>query len=74
MQTVVPCPGALLRIQMRPPWLSSTTRRASGYLSEFDFRYNARRMNDGERTALAIQSASGKRLTYKQQIAKPDVA
>jgi transposase-like protein len=33
------------------------------YLGEFDFRYNARYMNDGERTELAIQSASGKRLS-----------
>jgi transposase-like protein len=39
------------------------------YLSEFDFRYNARRMDDGERTALAIRSADGKRLTYADQIA-----
>ena len=53
---------------------SVTKKHLHRYLSEFDFRYNARRMNDGERTALAIQSASGKRLTYKQQIAKPDVA
>ncbi|HEV2329844.1 MAG TPA: IS1595 family transposase [Verrucomicrobiae bacterium] len=33
------------------------------YLGEFDFRYNARYMNDGERTELAIQSAQGKRLS-----------
>lgn len=35
------------------------------YVSEFQFRYNARNINDGERTALAIQSAVGKRLVYK---------
>jgi transposase-like protein len=34
------------------------------YLAEFEFRYNARKMNDGERTTLAIQSAEGKRLRY----------
>jgi transposase-like protein len=33
------------------------------YLGEFDFRYNARYMNDGERTELAIRSAQGKRLS-----------
>lgn len=32
------------------------------YLGEFDFRWNTRRMNDGDRTSLAIQSAMGKRL------------
>jgi hypothetical protein len=38
------------------------------YLAEFDFRYNNRialGVNDGERAALAIVSASGKRLTYR---------
>jgi transposase-like protein len=34
------------------------------YLNEFDFRYNARKITDGERTALAIQGAEGKRLMY----------
>jgi hypothetical protein len=38
------------------------------YVSEFDFRWNARTMNDGERTAMAIESAVGKRLMYKQAV------
>jgi transposase-like protein len=33
------------------------------YLGEFDFRYNNRYLNDGDRTAIAIQSAQGKRLS-----------
>jgi transposase-like protein len=39
------------------------------YLHEFDFRYSnrvARGIDDGERTALAIKGAEGKRLTYRQ--------
>ncbi len=36
------------------------------YLWHFDFLWNTRQMNDGERTILAIQSAEGKRLMYKQ--------
>jgi transposase-like protein len=36
------------------------------YLSEFDFRYNARGVSDGERTLLAIKSVGGKRLTYRE--------
>jgi ISXO2 transposase-like protein len=39
------------------------------YLAEYDFRYNNRialGVNDGERAARAIVSASGKRLTYRQ--------
>ncbi|MDQ6634674.1 MAG: IS1595 family transposase [Gemmatimonadota bacterium] len=39
------------------------------YLSEFEFRYNARKLSDGERTALAIRSADHKRLTHAQQVA-----
>jgi transposase-like protein len=38
------------------------------YLAEFDFRYNHRvklGFNDGERAALAVKSAAGKRLTYR---------
>jgi transposase-like protein len=39
------------------------------YLAEYDFRYNNRSalgIEDRERTALAIQNATGKRLTYRQ--------
>lgn len=35
------------------------------YLSEFDFRYNNRKVSDGTRTAEAIKSTAGKRLTYR---------
>ena len=34
------------------------------YLWQFDFVWNSRKMNDGERTILAVKSAEGKRLTY----------
>ena len=36
------------------------------YLAEFDFRYNARKITDGERAALAVKGIEGKRLTYQQ--------
>jgi transposase-like protein len=35
------------------------------YLWQFDFMWNARKMNDGERTIMAIKLAEGKRLMYK---------
>lgn len=35
------------------------------YLSEFDFRFNARKISDGERTLKAIQGFEGKCLMYK---------
>jgi len=40
------------------------------YLSEFDFRYNDRKITDGERTEHAIQSVVGKRLMYKDSSVK----
>jgi hypothetical protein len=39
------------------------------YLAEFDFRYNHRirlGFNDGERAALAVKNADGRRVTYRQ--------
>lgn len=35
------------------------------YMAEFEFRYNNRNLEDGERTSAAIQAAEGKRLMYK---------
>jgi len=35
------------------------------YLWQFDFLWNHRKMNDGERIAMAIQLAEGKRLMYR---------
>jgi transposase-like protein len=36
------------------------------YVSEFEFRYNARKVSDAQRPVLLVQGAEGKRLTYKQ--------
>jgi transposase-like protein len=41
------------------------------YLAEFDFRYNSRKMKDGQRTLLALQGIEGKRLTLKEPSANP---
>lgn len=43
------------------------------YLAEFDFRYNARELTDGERTMMALAGADGRRLTYRDSAsARPD--
>jgi transposase-like protein len=36
------------------------------YLWQYDFLWNTRKMNDGERTVLAIREAEGKRLMYRE--------
>ena len=40
------------------------------YLAEFDFRWNTRKISDGERTVEAIAMVGGKRLRYKDPIKK----
>lgn len=36
------------------------------YMAEFEFRYNNRAIEDGERTAMAIKASEGKRLRYRE--------
>ena len=36
------------------------------YLAEWDFKWNTRNISDGERAALALKGADGKRLTYRR--------
>jgi hypothetical protein len=38
------------------------------YLREFDFRYNVRKMNDQDRSVLAIQKTRGRRLMLKEPV------
>jgi len=38
------------------------------YLWQFDFLWNNRKLNDGERTVLAVRAAEGKRLTYRPSV------
>jgi len=38
------------------------------YIGEFDFRWDTRKLDDGQRTVLAIQQAQGKRLSYRDQV------
>jgi hypothetical protein len=39
------------------------------YLWQFDFLWNYRKLNDGERTILGIKAPEGKRLMYRQPTA-----
>lgn len=41
------------------------------YCAEFEFRWNSRRLSDGERIAAAIKKSLGKRLTYEQSVFRP---
>jgi transposase-like protein len=41
------------------------------YLNEFEFRWNTRKMNDGERVSQAIRMIEGKRLEYRESVDQP---
>jgi len=45
-----------------------SARHLHRYLAEFDYRYNTRKVKDGERTIRAIQQTAGKRLRYERII------
>jgi hypothetical protein len=36
------------------------------YLAEWDFKWNTRKITDGERAAIALEGIEGKRLTYRR--------
>jgi transposase-like protein len=54
---------------MRGNYQHCAEKHLHRYLAEFDFRYNHRvklGFNDGDRAAIAVKNADGKRLTYRQ--------
>ena len=60
---------ALLKRGMKGTFHSVSRKHLHRYLSEFEYRWNTRKLDDGARIGMAIRSASGKRLTYAQQLA-----
>jgi transposase-like protein len=60
---------ALLKRGVMGTFHSVSPKHLHRYVTEFEFRYNYRFADDGERTVRAIRSSFGKRLLYKTQIA-----
>jgi transposase-like protein len=56
---------AILKRGIMGIYHSVSKKHLHRYVSEFDFRWNGRKMNDGDRTVAAVQGAQGKRLDYK---------
>jgi transposase-like protein len=55
----------LFKRGMRGNYQHCAEKNLHRYLAEYEFRYNTRSITDGERAALAVRNASGKRLTYR---------
>jgi transposase-like protein len=61
---------ALLKRGVVGSFHSISKKHTAKYVDEFSFRWDRRKMSDGERTVEAIQSGVGKRLAYREPISK----
>jgi transposase-like protein len=50
---------------------SISRKHLPNYLNEFQFRYNTRKLDDGQRVTQAIKAIDGKRLEYRESIENP---
>lgn len=50
---------------------SVSKKHLPNYLGEFEFRWNTRNNNDGERVAKAIRAMEGKRIEYRESVDNP---
>src|SRR6266704_3515696 len=59
---------SLLKRGVYGAWHHVSREHLPKYANEFAFRWNNRKVSDGERTVTAIKATEGKRLTYRQAI------
>lgn len=57
---------SLIKRGMYGVYHNVSKRHLHRYLAEFDFRYNTRTVDDGERVRQAVNGAAGKRLMYRE--------
>jgi transposase-like protein len=50
---------------------SVSRKHLPNYLNEFEFRWNTRKLDDGQRVARAIKQVDGKRLQYRESVDYP---
>jgi hypothetical protein len=63
---------SLLKKQIHGTHTSVSRKHLHRYVSEVEFKYNNRKLTDGERTVKLIQACDSRRLTYQDQTAKRD--
>jgi transposase-like protein len=62
---------SLIRRGVMGTFHSVSRKHLPNYLNEFQFRWNTRKMDDGERVAEAIKAIEGKRLQYRESVENP---
>ncbi len=62
---------SLIRRGVMGTFHSVSRKHLPNYLNEFQFRWNTRKMNDGQRVSAAIKKIDGKRLEYRESIDDP---
>lgn len=61
---------ALIKRGLYGTWHAVSKKHLHRYVSEFEFRWNTRKIDDGKRVAAAIRGAEGKRLMYREPTKK----
>lgn len=62
---------SLLKRGVMGTFHSVSRKHLPNYLNEFEFRWNTRKLDDGERVSRAIKQVDGKRLQYRESVDFP---
>lgn len=62
---------SLIRRGVMGTFHSVSRKHLPNYLNEFQFRWNTRKMDDGQRVQEAIKAVDGKRLLYRESVENP---
>ena len=62
---------SLLKRGVMGTFHSVSKKHLPNYLNEFEFRWNTRKLDDGQRVTRAIRQVQGKRLEYRESVENP---
>jgi transposase-like protein len=62
---------SLIRRGVMGTFHSVSKKHLPNYLNEFQFRWNTRKLDDGQRVSAAIKKIDGKRLEYRESVENP---
>lgn len=62
---------SLLKRGVMGTFHSVSRKHLPNYLNEFEFRWNTRKVDDGQRVVKAIRQVEGKRLMYRESVDNP---